>query len=703
MPMNILVCTLGASWAVAPEVYAFLAPEEFPLFRSHPQSAELDKQRREYGLESPDEIWVCTTLGAKTSESLQQLLDWIGRISDPPLLRVWQADRTDQLATRDECDLLRELLLRAVLNAHDKARGGQVVLSLAGGRKTMSADLQWAGQILGCSALVHVIGKDPLPDWLKNPLAADFQHALSPEQAASIVPVVVGSGLRSELLDVEFDGHGPVDAKRFALPYPQHGRPLIWSLPSGETLQREILAREKAGSQLFGNYVAMLSKSEHHENWRSLYRLPPKIIETLRETKLDESCRGLLEKLPKADLHRHLGGCLDIAAQRRVGQAIWQASDRRDRQQALEKVGCWLKTGLWPDDWAEQLKQFPNRAQCCAALLTEASDAQLEHCLYTSTSPRIGLKRGHALGFAAYERPGELSGSALLAHPAALESYLQEIVDQAINERIAYLELRGSPQKYGDGMDFIARIAEILKRLKAVRAEEIPQIRFIVIADRRNSEDELEGVVRMTVQARRQFPELIAGLDLAGDEGTRNPRELSGKFQPAFENCVPLTIHAGEGESADSIWQAAYYLHADRIGHGLSIIDNPELAQRFRDRNICLELCPTSNREVIGYEDPEISESLGYEPYPLMKFCEQGLPLTLCTDNPGISRTTITCEFLRAARMTGGQLSLWNGLAILKQGFSHAFLPKQHKEPLIAQMDLQVYRVIHQQFSSAHS
>lgn len=70
-------------------------------------------------------------------------------------LRIWQAADTDELATQAECERMRELIARACLKAHAEARGGQVVLSLAGGRKTMSADLQWAAGLFGCQALLH--------------------------------------------------------------------------------------------------------------------------------------------------------------------------------------------------------------------------------------------------------------------------------------------------------------------------------------------------------------------------------------------------------------------------------------------------------------------------------------------------------------------------------------------------------------------
>jgi adenosine deaminase len=62
----------------------------------------------------------------------------------------------------------------------------------------------------------------------------------------------------------------------------------------------------------------------------------------------------------------------------------------------------------------------------------------------------------------------------------------------------------------------------------------------------------------------------------------------------------------------------------------------------------------------------------------------------LCTDNPGISRTTLADEYLAAARMTPGGISLWETLALIKQGFSHAFLSADRREELIKRADRRV-------------
>lgn len=178
---------------------------------------------------------------------------------------------------------------------------------------------------------------------------------------------------------------------------------------------------------------------------------------------------------------------------------------------------------------------------------------------------------------------------------------------------------------------------------------------------------------------------------------------MAPDFLSAFANCLPITIHAGEGESAENIWQAAYHLHADRIGHGLTLAQHPQLAARFRDRGIALELCPTSNREVVGFADPAHPASVQLPAYPLRPFIDLGLPVTLCTDNPGISRTTLAGEYLTAARMTPDGLTLWECLALMRQAFVHAFLPSAEREVLIKQADERVFALLAGAASMLHA
>lgn len=75
-PRNILLCTLGASWAVVAEVFGWLTPATLDLYAHHPQRTTLDVLRAQHGLLAPDELWICTTEGAQTQASLAALHTW---------------------------------------------------------------------------------------------------------------------------------------------------------------------------------------------------------------------------------------------------------------------------------------------------------------------------------------------------------------------------------------------------------------------------------------------------------------------------------------------------------------------------------------------------------------------------------------------------------------------------------------------------
>ena len=683
-PPAILLCTLGMTWAVVPEIFGFVAPDRLDLYRDHPQHDAL--RRETAAFPRPGAIWVVTTDAPRTTESLAHLAAWRDRLTDPPELRVWRVDP----GAADEVIAMRELILRAVLAASERATPDRLLLSLAGGRKTMSADLQRAGTLFGCRAMLHVIDVARLPEALSKPDPARLAAPLTADESAALLPLIVGRGQRAEHLDVD-DGAGRVTAAHFPLPEPSPFASADdarrWPYQPG--LAEELDRREREGQRLLGNFFGQLAQAEHHENWRGLYRLPPRRIDELRHTPLDARHRPLLVALPKAELHCHIGGVLDLAAQRQVAAAVWDTLAVGERAWARGELARipWADPAVWP----AAIRASARRAILAVVALVEFDDARLNAILYAPTEPRLALRSRHPLGFAAYELPGELSGSALLSHPAALQPYARAIVARANADGLWSLELRGSPHKYWPA-DPLGWLAEFQSAMTAALGEAGSALRwgFILIADRRQR-DRVAAVVNLACDARERLGEMVLGCDLAGDEGTARPEELAPAFERAFDSCLPLTIHAGEGETADRIWQAAYRLHADRIGHGLTLLERPELLEKFRERRIALELCPTSNREVVGFADPALPASADLPRYPLRELWAAGLPLTLCTDNPGLSRTTLADEYLAASRMSGG-LSLWEALALIRQGFLHAFLPAAEREALIKRADAAIFQ-----------
>jgi len=177
------------------------------------------------------------------------------------------------------------------------------------------------------------------------------------------------------------------------------------------------------------------------------------------------------------------------------------------------------------------------------------------------------------------------------------------------------------------------------------------------------------------------FAEKLAGVDLAGTEGKLPPEKLRSVFMPFLERCVHLTIHAGETEPVENVWQAVYHLNADRIGHGLNLLDRPELLRRFIDRNIGVEMCPTSNDEIVGYAGKK---------YPLADYLRAGVKVTVNTDNCGISRTSLSGEFYKAAEMSGG-LSLWDCFALIRDSLLVAFVDKPARTRLLRLYEDRLY------------
>lgn len=656
----ILLCTLGLSWQVIPETWAVFDPSGCPLYALHPEPAARVKGT----LSVPDELWVLTTTDQQVQKGLQCINEWWSFVSNGKNLRIHKSCTCDS-SGQGAVEILREDIFRLVL-----AAGPDCILSLAGGRKTMSADLQRAGFTFGCQAMVHILPPEPLPEFLKTASPRDFCQPLPIDIARAMQPVLTASHPRSDFLDLP----PAITAKQYPIPNP--------SIP-GHSLWQEIDRREHEGSKLLINFHADLARSESLENWRGLYRLSPRRIEELRTTKITNHDLAWLTALPKADLHCHLGGILDLNDQIAVGHVLWDALSPQERIDAELNAQPWMQKSGKPGKkrWPEHLTRHA-KAAAAAWILSHHEPTTLERLLWGPTQPRFDLNRTHSWKFDAYDHPGDLTGSTILQHPAAIIETGRRIRERCKNDGIAYLELRCSPTKYHS--DFLSYLRQ------GLGPDTTSYIRIIVITGRHDEGKTvtITQAIDWTLKEREHHSDFIVGLDLAGNESAANYKEIAQAFDRAFAECLPITIHAGEGHDAENIWKAAYHLHADRIGHGLSIPDKPDLAARFRDRRICLELCPSSNVEVIGFLPANQTNTR--PKYPLSAMLDLQLPLTICTDNPGISRTTLAQEYIRAAELSPQGLSHWQALALIKQGFLHAFLPSQQRAELLTRVDQEI-------------
>ena len=268
---------------------------------------------------------------------------------------------------------------------------------------------------------------------------------------------------------------------------------------------------------------------------------------------------------------------------------------------------------------------------------------------------------------------------AVMQTPDALRRVAFELAEDAAAENVRYLEVRYGPILHvEEGLSLDAVDEAVLAGLRD--AEEAFGIRTGVIIcglrDRYESASlaQAELAVRHREAGNRR-PGVVA-FDLAGGE-RGNPAEMHGAaFYHARKHLLNLTVHAGESFGPASIRQALFKCGAHRIGHGVTLGQDPDLVRYFVDRQIPLEVCPTSNVQT--------RVVASYEAHPVAEYVRAGVPVTINTDSRLFSHTTLTDEFLLAHTRCGIPADAIRRIAI--NGFRHAFLPHSEKEALLAEV-----------------
>lgn len=171
--------------------------------------------------------------------------------------------------------------------------------------------------------------------------------------------------------------------------------------------------------------------------------------------------------------------------------------------------------------------------------------------------------------------------------------------------------------------------------------------------------------------AKEFFGNGVAALDLAGNESSFPTENFRPLFAKAKEMGIPFTIHAGEADCAKSV-RCAVEMGAVRIGHGVRSAEDPELMNLLAQREITLELCPTSNLQTAVFHD--ISE------YPIRKFLDAGVPITVNSDNRSVSATDAQREtelLKNAFNLTKDEV-----MSLLRTSVKAAFTSEDVKEEL---------------------
>ena len=252
----------------------------------------------------------------------------------------------------------------------------------------------------------------------------------------------------------------------------------------------------------------------------------------------------------------------------------------------------------------------------------------------------------------------------------ALERVAAECAEDLAADGVVYAEVRYAPELHLEGgLTLDETVAAVLEGFRQGSAERPITVRTLLTAMRTGAHS-----LEIAQLAVRHRDEGVVGFDIAGAEAGYPPtRHLDAFHYIAREN-FHFTIHAGEAFGLPSIWEALQWCGAERLGHGVRIVDDihPQangrisigrLAAYVRDRRIPLEMCPTSNVHTGAVA------SIDQHPIDLLRRLR--FRVTVNTDNRLMSGVTLSSEFATLVRVFGLDVTEmeWLTLNAMKSAF----------------------------------
>lgn len=227
--------------------------------------------------------------------------------------------------------------------------------------------------------------------------------------------------------------------------------------------------------------------------------------------------------------------------------------------------------------------------------------------------------------------PKSKSGLSLIVESAFLNLKSQNVTFVEIRNSVIYLALLNNITIDEALYWLVSEIEEASERHK------INAGLILTVSRGDYAPEHLRSLLR--AYAKLGKPSTVVGLDFAGDEETSSPAETGSLFLNAKDEYgLKVTIHAGETGRVENIISAVNEFGADRIGHGTAASKSVEVMELLKDRNICIEVCPISNRLTNA-----VNES---ESHPVIDFINNNVPFVVCSDNPSIHSSSLTEDYL---------------------------------------------------------
>ena len=284
---------------------------------------------------------------------------------------------------------------------------------------------------------------------------------------------------------------------------------------------------------------------------------------------------------------------------------------------------------------------------------------------------------------------------AVMQSKEAIIRVSRECAIDLARDGVVYAEVRGAPELFteqGLSLDQVVEATlEGYKQGMAEAAREGNKIRVesLLCGMRQNnrSQEPAAAVVKYRNKG-------VVGFDIAGPEDGFPPSNQLETFEYLRKENAHFTIHAGEAYGLPSIWEAIQICGAERLGHGVRIIDvidfsgdKPKLgplASYVRDRRIPLELCPTSNLQT--------GAAKTYSEHPIGILAKLRFRVTLNTDNRLMSRTSMSNEMSECVKSFGWKFADLQRVTV--NALKSSFIPFEERLEIIEKVVKPAYAVI---------
>ena len=208
-----------------------------------------------------------------------------------------------------------------------------------------------------------------------------------------------------------------------------------------------------------------------------------------------------------------------------------------------------------------------------------------------------------------------------------------DVLKSMKQENVCYAEIRFAPLlSETEDMNCAKVIEALLAGLEKGKKDFGIEYGVITCAMRHHSEEENRRMIRT---AREYLGYGVCAADLAGAEALYPMSEFMELFQETKKLGMPFTLHAGECGSVQNILNSVE-AGAGRIGHGIAMRGHREVQKELQRKGIGIEMCPVSNLQTKAVESTK--------DYPMREFLDNGLKVTVNTDNRTVSNTTLTKE-----------------------------------------------------------